>query len=97
MSSLSYLLAGQGMRSTEGFYVAHGDGNRYEFSVAWRAEARFVRWTAAISLRGASIAWPGGRIDSHVVGVDDSEKWVRAAVELAIERMAAASARAASA
>jgi hypothetical protein len=90
MSSLRFLpsSASPARRTTEAFYVAHRDGCRYTFTASWHWRGRDVCWSAEI--RGAAqraIARPCGAIDGRVLTGGSVEDWVRAAVELAIERL----------
>ena len=78
----------RGQRATQGSYVAHRDGNHYAFIVQWRFEAARLRWNAEIrNGRGRPVATPAGWIDLRVLEGTEPEGWVRAAVELAIERL----------
>lgn len=89
MSSLSYLLGGAVPRNTTGTYVAHRDQRAYSYSVNWSIVPPRVRWQATVRAQDGSHAGsPQGAIDLRVAAGDELERWVRAAVELAIERLA---------
>ena len=77
-------------RSVSAEYRAH-TGRRYGFRVRWHLDGPLVRWDAAVlDYLGRRIASPVGAIACSLIASDDEERWVRAAVELFIERLAKA-------
>jgi hypothetical protein len=91
MSSMSYLFNGPVLRSMQriqGAYVAQRDGRRYSYSAKWRFSGASVRWAAEVAQGDGSVASLRGSFSRKVLGGERTEDWVRAAVELAIERRA---------
>lgn len=70
-------------------YVAHADACRYRFTAVWYTQGPALRWNAGVTNdRCEPVASPSGTIGHDLLRGEDPEKWVRAAVELAIERIA---------
>lgn len=86
---MSYLLGAPiGDRTTTGSYVAHRDGARYAYDLTWRFAEPGVVWNGVVyKPDGTAIRVPKGTIEMRLLNREDPERWVHAAIELAIERM----------
>jgi len=70
-----------------GDYVAHRDGFRYRYVASWSRNGGCVAWDALVTRHPRMEARRArGDIDLTRLNSEDTECWVRAAVELAIER-----------
>ena len=69
-----------------GQYSAHRDSRAYRYEAAWFVLGHKVRWEALVIPNGGLAAPCQGTIDLKRVGGGNPETWVRAAIELAIEK-----------
>jgi len=76
--------------SVAGNYKPHATKQFYSYRATWLATSGIVRWTAVIELPGERLVGrPRGVFNPNALGMEQIETWVRAAVELTIERLAA--------
>ncbi|HYX63504.1 MAG TPA: hypothetical protein VE935_04720 [Burkholderiales bacterium] len=69
-----------------GQYSAHRDSRAYRYEAAWFVLGHKVRWEAVVIADSGLAAPCEGTIDLKQVGGGNPETWVRAAIELAIEK-----------
>ena len=69
-----------------GRYSAQRDSRAYRYEAAWFVLGHKVRWEALVIPDSGRAAPCQGTIDLNRVGGGNPETWVRAALELAIEK-----------
>lgn len=90
MSSMLYLDGEERPRgpfSVKGQYVAFRDGATYSYDAVWSMDEHRVVWAAVVSREDRlRVGRPNGAIDLTILEKTNTESWVRAAVELTIEK-----------